>query len=85
LISRYLSILAALAAGVPVVAHYNSQIKHDYLAMTPFVNWIKIAVDPNQIAAIALTQPRLPPAAVTWARQQTWDKLAKLYQQLWRL
>src|SRR3989344_1812208 len=45
-VSRYLAILEAMAAGVPVLAHYNNVIKYDYLSMAPFAKFIKIFQDP---------------------------------------
>lgn len=85
LVSRYLSILEALSAGVPVIAHYNNQIKYDYLALAPFAKWIKIVADPDQMAAAIIDQQQLPAAAMTWAQHQTWQKLAALYEQLWQI
>lgn len=83
-ISRYLGILEALSTEVPVVAQYNNQIKHDYLALAPFAKWITMVQKPETIAQAVIQSKPLPKAASDWARAQTWQKMAQLYQQLWR-
>lgn len=83
-VSRYLSILEALQAGVPIVAQYNNQIKKDYLILAPFAKWISIVQTPEEIAE-ALQHPKpLPHAANTWIQQQTWKNLTGKYLQLWK-
>lgn len=88
-VSRYLAILEAFQAQLPVVAVYDSQIKYDYLTQTPFVEWIKVvgsgkevsqAVD-EIIGSVSSTDLQL---AQQWASQQTWSKLSAQYQHLWR-
>jgi len=76
-VSRYLTILEALAAGVPVLAHYNNKIKYDYLAMAPFAKFIHIFQYPKQ-ADLIIKQGQI------WAKQQTWKKLASIYEKLWQ-
>lgn len=78
-VSRYLAILEALAAGVPVVAHYNNEIKKDYLKMAPFAKYINIFNDPNE-ANLTKTDIK---GGQTWAKKQTWSKMADLYEKLW--
>lgn len=81
-VSRYLVIIEALAAGVPVLAHYNNQIKFDYLNQAPFRPFIKIFSNPDSVNLdfskidIKLGQK--------WARSQTWDKVAQMYEDLWQ-
>jgi len=84
-VSRYLAILDALAAATPVVALCRPGIKYDYLAKSPFARWLPIVTNPDQLVEAVQSQPQLPQAAVTWARQQTWTKLTKLYKQLWQI
>ena len=79
-VSRYLAILEALATGVPIIAHYNNQIKFDYLNMAPFAKYISILNDPD---TANLTNHQVK-AGNLWARTQTWDKLADLYEKLWQ-
>lgn len=78
-VSRYLAILEALASGVPVIAHYNNQIKFDYLNMAPFAKYICIFNKPNK-ANLTNTDAK---AGQLWARTQTWKKLADIYEKLW--
>lgn len=83
-VSRYLAILEALAAGKPVIAHYNTAIKYEYLAAAPFAKWIEIVATPKEIAAAVQTVDLSSrQAAVTWAAGQTWEKMADTYEQLW--
>jgi glycosyltransferase involved in cell wall biosynthesis len=82
-VSRYLAIIEALQTGTPIIAHYNNQIKHDYLALAPFAKWIKIVNTPSQIATAIEANNPLPAEATTWAKQQTWTKVAAAYKMLW--
>lgn len=79
-VSRYLAILEALAVGVPVFAHYNNQIKYDYLAMAPFAKFITIFTDYNQVEL----KKKDISEGQKWAKSQTWEKLAGEYEQLWQ-
>lgn len=79
-VSRYLAILEALAAGVPVFAHYNNAIKYDYLAMAPFAKFITIFTDYNKVELKAKDVV----AGQKWASTQTWQKLVDEYEQLWQ-
>lgn len=81
-VSRYLAILEALAVGVPVLAHYNNQIKYDYLALAPFVKFIHIFKDPKE-ANLKFDREIIHQGQV-WAKRQTWDKLAATYEKLWQ-
>ena len=81
-VSRYLAILEALAAGVPVLAHYNNAIKYDYLAMAPFAKFIHIFQYPKK--ADLNFDPELIKQGQKWAKSQTWDKLAGIYEKLWQ-
>lgn len=79
-VSRYLAILEALAAGIPVVAHYNNQIKFDYLNLAPFRKYISIFNNPRQAD---LKEAKVKEGQI-WARTQTWNKLADIYEKLWQ-
>lgn len=81
-VSRYLAILEALKAGVPVLAHYNNAIKFDYLTMAPFANYIHIFQDPKQVNLDF--DKTMIIAGQKWAKRQTWNKLADIYEQLWQ-
>jgi glycosyltransferase involved in cell wall biosynthesis len=84
-VSRYLAILESLAAGVPVVAHYNHNIKRDYLRLTPFSPWISIGHSAQEIGLAILRAEKLPSEAQRWARRQSWEKLSRVYEALWKL
>ena len=81
-VSRYLAILESLAAGVPVLAHYNNQIKYDYLVMAPFAKFIHVFQDPN--TADLKFDHKVVKLGQMWARRQTWTKLANIYETLWQ-
>lgn len=88
--SRYLGIMEALAAKVPVIAHYDSQIKHDYLALAPFAEYIDICSSSGEISVAtkrALSTPhayqRQLDAGYNWVSKQTWAKLSSQYENLW--
>ncbi len=82
-VPRYLAILEALAAGIPVIAHYNNKIKFDYLNLAPFVKYITIFNDPHKTNLTNLTKTNIS-AGQIWAKSQTWTKLADIYEKLWQ-
>ena len=83
-VSRYLAILEALSAKKPAIAHYNNEIKYDYLALAPFAEWIHIIQTPEEIAlSVQAAQSTIPPAAKKWVDLQTWSQMADTYEQLW--
>jgi len=84
LVSGYLSMLESLAAGVPVIATYMTLLKFDYLRDSPFYAFITLAQPGKALQTALCTDHQLTPEAVSWARQQTWQKLADQYLQLWR-
>ncbi len=84
-VSGYLSILEALSFGLPIIATYQTDIKKDYLQMTPFAQWITIAHSPSEIAHSISHHSKLERAAVTWARSQTWQNVADDCRQLWKV
>ena len=81
-VSGYLAILEALAAGIPVLAYYQTSIKKDYLLLTPFTRFIDVFTDFRQVN-LEYNFKRIR-AGQEWARQQTWLKLADMYEQLWQ-
>ncbi len=82
-VSRYLAILEALAADTKVIAHFNNEIKRDYLTISPFASWIKTAQTPKDIAALTKLGSRPHASATKWSKRQTWDKLANTYERMW--
>lgn len=83
-VSRYLAILESLSAGVPVIAHYNNQIKHDYLALAPFAKWITLVSSPAEVSQALEKIKPLKKEAQAWAQEQTWSKMADNYLKLWK-
>jgi glycosyltransferase involved in cell wall biosynthesis len=83
-VSRYLTILESLSSGVAVIAHYNNQIKKDYLNLSPFSKWIKIVNTPEEIVQSTLKPLSVIPNAIKWAQSQTWKNLADKYESIWQ-
>ena len=90
-VSRYLSILEALAARRLVFAVYDNPLKEDYLKMAPFAKFIVIAGDEIALSekiAYYIKQSneerKLIKEGYQWAGQQTWEKLVDTYLTLWR-
>lgn len=82
-VSRYLGILEALSQGRRIVAAYNNAIKFDYLIRSPFADWIQIVQTPQDVARATLCIAPPPPESVEWARAQTWEAMADVYESLW--
>lgn len=87
-VSGYLSLLEAFVTGLPVIAHYNSSIKKDYLLLSPFGSWIVAAGSAEEIRDAYLTLRREKMTdkvllAQQWAKKQTWPRLARKYLKLW--
>jgi len=89
-VSRYLSILEALAQGKPVFAVYNNEIKKDYLLKTPFSKFITICKSADELTNELLNYGKNPNKynkitrmGYEWAKTQTWEVMAKKYERLW--
>jgi glycosyltransferase involved in cell wall biosynthesis len=89
-VSRYLSILEALAAKRLVFAVYDNPLKEDYLKMATFAPYIVIEKTPEKLAEKVLfyiENPKLEKEKITagyeWVRTQTWDNAVNLYKKLW--
>lgn len=80
-VSRYLSILEAFACKMPVIALYDNPLKKDYLTMTPFKDWIKVASDIKKLS-YKISEAQIE-SAHKWCQTQTWDKLTDIYLKLW--
>src|SRR3989344_6235201 len=89
LVSRYLGILEAMASRIPVFAHYNNEIKKDYLEMTPFAGYIAISNDSGKIAEaiksyLEHNQQSTAPA-YNWVKTKSWERITNIYLDLWNL
>jgi glycosyltransferase involved in cell wall biosynthesis len=87
-VSRYLSILEAMQAKRLVFAVYNNEIKKDYLMCHPMAKNMIIAGSASELADKFnhLTDEQehiMIERAYAWAKEQTWEKLADQYLDLW--
>jgi len=90
-VSRYLSILEALAAKRLVFAVYDNPLKEDYLRMSPFVKSINIVSSDQELAEKVLhflKNPRevemIANEAFEWVKKHTWEEMANTYLRLWK-
>jgi len=88
-VSRYLTILEAMASRRLVVAVYDNPIKKDYLLMTPYKDWIITSDKSEGLARIIFNKLGSKPKIVMiekshdWIQNQTWNNLAREYLDLW--
>lgn len=90
--SGYLSILESMAMGKIVFSVYDNALKEDYLRMIPdYKTMMFVAGNSDELASqieACLTNEKLMEQMTTraksWACNQTWGKVANLYEQLWR-
>lgn len=88
--SSYLSILKAISVRRPVFSVYENPLKKDYLEMAPFAKFIIIENKAEKLAkAVKLyqNQPGIYTkninAADLWAANESWDKVVKVYLDLY--
>ena len=91
-VSRYLSILEAMAAKRLVFAVYDNPLKEDYLKLAPFAKYINVVGSKDKISSLIfyfLNHPDkekiMVDRAFEWVKIQSWDKATKLYTYLWRI
>lgn len=89
-LSRYLSILEALAARKMVFALYDNPVKEDYLRMSPFAKFISISKDAETLAKDVIYYINHPDEEIKkvkqgfrWVSVQNWEKIALIYEKLW--
>lgn len=90
-VSRYLSILEALAARKLVFAVYDNSVKEDYLRMAPFAKFIIIEKDPKKLAEqieYVIKHPKEEQKMIergyAWVKKQSWEHLISVYIKLWK-
>ncbi len=90
-VSRYLTILEALASRRLVFAIYNNPLKKDYLIHAPFANFIVVVENPRLLAKSVvyyLSHPQEEKEKVekgyAWVKKQAWDNVTSLYLSLWK-
>ncbi|MEK7518144.1 MAG: glycosyltransferase family 4 protein, partial [Patescibacteria group bacterium] len=90
-VSRYLSILEAMAAKRLVFAVSDNPLKEDYLKMAPFAKLINIINSENELAKRIIyflknskEKEKMVNKAYEWAITKTWKNVAKQYLLLWK-
>ncbi|MFH1833085.1 MAG: glycosyltransferase family 4 protein [Candidatus Levyibacteriota bacterium] len=90
-VSRYLSILEAIAAKRLVFALYDNPVKRDYLKMAPFAKFVIISNSEKELAEKVLfflknpdKEKELVDDAFNWVKNQTWEKVLQTYLNLWK-
>ena len=89
-VSRYLSILEAMAAKKLVFAMYDNPIKEDYLRMTPFASSIIITDSPEDLAdkinfylKNSEEEQKAIKKSYSWVKDKSWEEVVNIYQKLW--
>ena len=87
----YLVILSAMVFKRPVFGLYHNELKKDYLTLFPGARAMRISGSADELVAQvknALKNPksidRMVDQAYSFAKQQTWEKVAKAYLKLWQ-
>ena len=89
-VSRYLSILEAMAAKKLVFAVYDNPLKEDYLRMAPFSKYIKISSSSSELVSkISFyienikEKEKIVEKAYVWVNKHAWEKMVNMYLKLW--
>ncbi|HAU99156.1 MAG: Glycosyltransferase, group 1 family protein [Microgenomates group bacterium GW2011_GWF2_45_18] len=90
-VSRYLGMIEAMQIGRKVFAHWNNEIKKDYLSSFPQFSTIETFSTPAEFAK-KLThllknskkEKEDIQTAQRWAIRQTWGNMADMYEELWK-
>ena len=89
-VSRYLSILEAMAAKRLVFAVYDNPLKEDYLRITPCASYMIICLTSDELASQVLYYLKHSKEekvkidqAYKWVKKQTWENVISLYLKLW--
>ena len=90
-VSRYLSILEALANKRLIFAIFDNPLKEDYLRLSPFVKYIIIESSAKELAKKVQSflkeekaKNKLVEEGYEWVKMQSWDKVCEAYLSLWR-
>lgn len=90
--SSYLSILEALSYGKAVIAVYENPLKKDYLQMAPFADAIVITYSAKAIYENIIrlkndfkAREKLISVGDNFVRNQSWSRLADMYERLWHI
>lgn len=90
-VSRYLSIFEAMASKRLVFSVYDNPLKRDYLQMAPFSKLINIITTKEELSSLVLfylnnpnKEKKMVRDAFEWVKNQTWEKVVRIYINLWR-
>lgn len=91
-VSRYLSILEAMAARKLVFAVYDNPLKEDYLRMAPFSKYIIIVSSVSELASKVIfyfnnlkIKEEMIESAYAWVRRLSWGEMINTYLKLWKI
>lgn len=91
-VSRYLSIMEAMAAKRLVFAVYDNPLKEDYLRMAPFSKYIIISDSSSELASKSSfyldnqkAKDKMVEKAYLWVRKNTWKEVTNIYLKLWKV
>ena len=91
-VSRYLSILEAMAAKKLVFAVYDNPLKEDYLRMAPFAKFIIILNSSSELVSkisFYLENEKeveeITDKAYSWVKNYTWENVVNTYLKLWKI
>ncbi|MBI5151122.1 MAG: glycosyltransferase family 4 protein [Candidatus Pacebacteria bacterium] len=89
-VSRYLGIIEAMQTGRYVCAHWNNEIKKDYLMSFPAIRYACTFSQPSQLVEVMRELLRNSTRenqdvhdAQIWALNQRWNAVADTYEDLW--
>ena len=90
--SRFLGILESFAYKKYVFSLYDKAIHKDYLQLSPFNKFITISGNDAEVSEAVMTLIEHPHAndekiaqAYSWVKDQSWERMVKVYITLWRL
>lgn len=90
-VSRYLSMLEAMAHKRLVIAVYDDEIKRDYLVRSPFRKYVDICSTPQKVQKLIdyyLDNPRKETKrieeAYKWVLDQNWNSVVSVYEKIWK-
>jgi len=91
-VSRYLSILEAMAAKKLIFAVYDNPIKGDYLKLAPFSKYIVISDSASELADKVQyylknqkAKEKMIEGAYAWVKNHTWSEMTNTYLNLWKI
>lgn len=90
-VSRYLSILEAMAVRKLVFAVYDNPLKEDYLRMAPFSKYIIIVSSVPELVSKVIfyfdnlkIKEEMVESAYAWVRKLSWEEMTDTYLKLWK-